>query len=87
MRRALDGGQGLIHAEALSFALAAALPRPDAQAAVKRLCAEAVGTGAQLGDLAARDFPGLDLGAVFDAARQTGSAPADARAFAAAVRG
>ncbi len=87
MGRALDGGQGLIHAEALSFALAAALPRPDAQAAVKRLCAEAGGTGARLGDLAARDFPALDLAPVFDPARQTGTAPADARAFAAAVRG
>jgi 3-carboxy-cis,cis-muconate cycloisomerase len=87
MARALDGGQGLIHAEALSFALAAALPRPEAQAAVKRLCAEAGDSGARLGDLAARDFPDLDLAPVFDPARQMGDAPETARAFAAAVKG
>lgn len=87
MKRALDQGQGLIHAEALSFALTSALPRPDAQAAVKRLCAEVAETGAQLGALAARDFPGLDLRAVFDPVCQTGTAPDDARAFAAAVKG
>ena len=87
MASALDAGQGLIHAEALSFALAHALPRPEAQAAVKRLCTEAGKTGAHLSDLVARDYPDLDLAAVFDPARQMGTAPDDARAFASAARG
>ena len=44
MRAALTGGLGLIHAEALSFALAETMPRPEAQAAVKALTAEATAT-------------------------------------------
>ena len=87
MAAALDAGQGLIHAEALSFALAETLPRPEAQAAIKRLCAEAGASRARLSDLVARDYPDLHLAAVFDPARQMGTAPDDARAFASAVRG
>ena len=81
----LDDGTGLIHAEALTFALAARMPRPEAQAAVKALCREAAATGASLRALAERDHPG-DWAAVFDPARQLGAAPAEARAFAARVR-
>lgn len=81
----IDDGLGLIHAEALTFALTATLPRPEAQAAVKALCREAAATGTSLRALAERDHPG-DWSAVFDPARRMGTAPADARAFAARVR-
>jgi 3-carboxy-cis,cis-muconate cycloisomerase len=71
----------LIQAEVLSFALAAHMPRPDAQAIVKALCAEATQSGTSLSALLARDHPGLDL-AFPD---PLGQAPAEARKFAAAV--
>jgi 3-carboxy-cis,cis-muconate cycloisomerase len=87
MAAALAAGRDMILAEALSFALAGALPRPEAQEAVKRLCAEAVETGARLRELAARDFPDLDLDAVFDPLRQLGAAPEEAHAFAQAAKG
>lgn len=85
MAAALAGGRGLIHAEALGFALAAHLPRPEAQAAVKALCREASETGAHLRELVGRDWPALDTARLFDPAAQLGTAPAAARAFAAAV--
>lgn len=86
MLGAMTTGQNLIHAEALSFALARHLPRPAAQAAIKALCKEASATGADLADLARAAYPDLDLGPVFDAAQQMGHAPAEARRFAAAAR-
>ncbi|MDX1781182.1 MAG: adenylosuccinate lyase family protein [Thalassovita sp.] len=85
MAAALGGYQGLIHAEALSFRLTQKMPRPDAQAAVKALCREAAASGAELSDLARAAYPDLPLHDIFDPARQTGSAPDDARAFARAV--
>ncbi|RJL21297.1 class-II fumarase/aspartase family protein [Paracoccus siganidrum] len=78
MARGLQDGGGLIHAEALSFALARHMPRPEAQARIKALCAEAQQGGATLPDLVARDFPDLDPGL----AAGLGTAPAEARAFA-----
>ncbi len=84
MARPLSEGSGLIHAETLSFALARQMPRPDAQARLKALCAEAVAGGASLPDLMARDFPGTDWLAVLRQAG-TGQSPAEARAFAARV--
>ncbi|WP_296763378.1 lyase family protein [Sediminimonas sp.] len=86
MAAVMRGTGGLIHAEALSFRLAGTMPRPDAQAAVKALCLEAGQTGAELADLAARDFPEADLSGVFDPSAQMGQAPTEAHAFAAAVR-
>lgn len=86
MAAALRDSQGMIHAEALSFALAARLPRPEAQAVVKTLCQEAQASGAHLSELALRDFPDLDCDALFDPARQMGQAPAEARAFSTGVR-
>ena len=81
----MTGAQNLIHAEALSFALANHLPRPEAQAAIKTMCKEAGETGADLADLAAEAFPDLDLAAVFDPVQQTGHAPTEALAFAKAA--
>ena len=81
MARGLDDGSGLIHAEAYSFALARHMPRPEAQAKIKALCAEAQAGGDPLPALVARAFPQLDLAA----AGGLGTAPAEARAFAAAA--
>ncbi|MBD3678854.1 MAG: adenylosuccinate lyase family protein [Rhodobacteraceae bacterium] len=85
MAAAIDDGTGLIYAEALSFALARRMPRPEAQAAVKALCQEVQKTGTPLADLAARDWPDADFGALFTPAAQLGTAPAEARAFAQAA--
>ncbi|MDD2867853.1 lyase family protein [Neomegalonema sp.] len=83
MARNLDDGSGLIHAEAYSFALARHLPRPEAQAKIKALCAEAQREGVSLSALVARDFPHLDLAA----AGGLGAAPREARAFAIRAKG
>lgn len=84
MARNLETDNGLIHAEALSFVLARQMPRPEAQAAVKTLCAEARQSGRPLADLAAERFPEVDWP---DAVARDGlgQAPAEARAFARAV--
>ncbi|OZB20084.1 MAG: 3-carboxy-cis,cis-muconate cycloisomerase [Rhodobacterales bacterium 34-62-10] len=86
MLGAMHDGQNLIHAEALSFALAAHLPRPEAQAAIKSLCKKAGETGADLADLVQAAYPDLALGPVFDAAQQMGHAPEEARRFAASAK-
>lgn len=81
MTAALASGLDMIHAEALSFALAAVMPRPEAQAQVKTLCREAGDTGQPLRLLVARDYPQLDIAALFDPAAQLGAAPAEALRF------
>jgi len=86
MAAALDDGRGLVMAEALTFALAETLPRPEAAAAVKALCAEARGSGTALAALAARDHPGRDWAALLDPRRGLGTAPEEARAFARQAR-
>lgn len=85
MRDPLAAPLGLIHAEALSFALARQVPRPEAQAAVKRLCGEALETGIPLPKLLARDHPGIDWQTIAQPERQLGDAPRQARDFAARV--
>lgn len=85
MRAALDAGLDMIHAEALSFALAAGMPRPEAQTATKVLCKEAAATDTPLRTLVARDYPDQDGEALFDAAQQLGQAPIDAQRFVAEV--
>ncbi|SIO54029.1 3-carboxy-cis,cis-muconate cycloisomerase [Rhodovulum sp. ES.010] len=87
MARNIDGGLGLAYAEALSFALADRMPRPEAKAAVEALCREAMDAGRPLADLAARDWPGTDWAAHFTPAAQMGEAPAHARRFATAAIG
>ncbi len=82
MAAALAKSLGMIHAEALSFALAGKMRRPDAQMAVKTLCREAQTTNTPLQDLVKRDWPDIDP-ALFDPARQMGAAPDLAREFAA----
>ncbi len=83
MARLLNQDGGLIHAESLTFALAAQMPRPDAQSAVKRLCLEVNSTGTPLPELAQREWPGTNWTQVL-AHQGLGQAPAEARAFAAA---
>lgn len=85
MTRLLEDGLGLIQAEALTFALAEQMPRPDAAAAVKALCAEAREAQTPLIVLAGRQFPGTDWAQKL-AQRGLGQAPAEARAFVAQVR-
>ena len=80
MQRGLDVGQGVILAEALSFALARQMPRPQAHAAVKALCAGAA-KGTDLLTLAAERHPGTDWAKAL-CADMLGQAPAEARAFA-----
>ncbi len=82
----IDATGGMIFAEALSFALAAAMPRPKAQAAVKSLVQAAKNSGRSLADVAHEAHPDLPLDPVFSAAAQLGTAPAEARAFAAVTR-
>jgi 3-carboxy-cis,cis-muconate cycloisomerase len=76
MARVLEADAGAIHAEALAFALSARMPRPEAEAAVKRLCAEAPASGTELRMLARREWPDLVVPLAL------GNAPAEARAFA-----
>jgi 3-carboxy-cis,cis-muconate cycloisomerase len=85
MAARLDDPLGLIHAEALSFALARAMPRPEAQAEVKRLALEARATGSALPGLVETAHPNVALPALTGPAT-LGTAPAEARAFAAAAR-
>ena len=85
MARNLTTDGGLIHAEALTFALAETMPRPEAQAAVKRLCREVAETGQPLATLVTRDFPGTDWAARL-VLSGLGQAPVEARAFAGACQ-
>lgn len=77
MLRILDADAGTIHAEALTFALSDLMPRPEAAAAVRRLCAETLKTGTDLRAVAAQHWPGLTV------PMAVGEAPSQARAFAA----
>ena len=79
MARGLAKGDGLIHAEALTFALSRQMPRPDAAAAIKALVAEVRAGAGDLTALARQRWPGLDLSA------SLGTAPDEARAFARAA--
>lgn len=83
MRKVLTQ-DGFLFAEALSFALAEQMPRPDAQAAVKALAAQARDTGKSLQELAENQWPNL-ADSLFDPDMSLGTAPADARAFASKV--
>ncbi|MDR3372852.1 MAG: lyase family protein [Ancalomicrobiaceae bacterium] len=85
MRRGLDAGYGTIFAEALTFALAETMPRPEAAAVVGALCKRAVVEARPLIDLVAEVFPGRDWSAVLSGGALLGQAPVEARAFADAV--
>ncbi|WP_299599199.1 lyase family protein [uncultured Tateyamaria sp.] len=78
-------GLGGVHAEALSFALAQQMARPDAQAATKALIADAIASKQSLESVARIAHPDLP-DSIFDPSTQLGTAPADARAFANRVK-
>ena len=86
MERGLEAGLGLLHAEALSFALAEQMPRTEAQDIVKDMCRQVKASETDLLTLAVRRFPEVDWPARL-AERALGSAPDEARAFAQRVRG
>lgn len=82
MQGNLEANMGLINAEALSFALAEFMPRPDAQRVTKALCVEALDKQTPLESLARADYPDLPPD-VFEPGAGTGLAAQDALAFAA----
>lgn len=75
MRANLDASNGLILAEAATFALAEHMPRTEAQALVKEACGEVVQSGRPLMEVLARktDAP-VDWDAVADPANYLGAA-------------
>ncbi|MEL7132443.1 MAG: lyase family protein, partial [Pseudomonadota bacterium] len=79
------GGLGGIHAEALSFALADIIPRPDAQTTVKELIDQARLSNQSLSTVAQATYPELP-DELFDPASQMGMAPAQALAFSQRVK-
>ncbi|WP_298858004.1 lyase family protein [uncultured Sulfitobacter sp.] len=85
MAATLEGGLGLIHAEALSFALTAQVQRPKAQALAKALCHQAQDEGAELEDIARAAYPDLP-DELFDPVKSLGLAPQEAMAFVARAK-
>ena len=86
MRQQINATNGMVFAEALSFALAAAMPRHEAQAASKALIQAAVRDGQDLEAVARAAHPGLDFTSIFSPEHQLGTAPAEARDFASRAR-
>ena len=78
------GGLGLVHAEALSFALAKEMQRSDAQKLVKKLVAQAHSTKTPLSEIVLKARPELPI-SLFQVDTQLGNAPAAANAFATRV--
>jgi 3-carboxy-cis,cis-muconate cycloisomerase len=75
MRANLDASNGLILAEAATFALSKHMPRPRAQALVKEACGEVAKSGQQLMKLlAGRTAAPVDWEAVADPANYLGAA-------------
>lgn len=77
MRRNLDASNGLVLAEAASFALAAHMGRSRAQEMVKKACTEAGKTGRHLVDILQERVPApIDWVALKDPANHVGAADA-----------
>ncbi|MCX7567059.1 lyase family protein [Sulfitobacter sp. F26169L] len=85
MAATLGDRHGIIHGEALTYALAREMPRPKAQAETARLCHAAQDQGVPLEKIARAAYPVLTQD-LFDPARSLGQAPVDARAFAARAK-
>ena len=81
----LLGDQQLVFAEAISFELARTMPRPQAQAEVKRLCTEVRNGAGSLVELVERQYPDVDWSTVTTPAAQLGDAPRQAARFVASV--
>lgn len=82
----LEAANGLVYAEAISFRLAAEMPRPEAQALVKQLCGDATGKNCSLADLVAERYPNIDWKALANPGAQLGDAALQAKRFAARAR-
>lgn len=82
MAQDIDDGRELIFAEALTFELSKTMPRPEAAQRVKEMCAKA--SRANPLSIQAREA-GFEVGGAFTP--NLGAGPAEARAFAAAVKG
>lgn len=82
MQQALDSNLGMIHAEALSFALAQHMPRNEAQAATKALCRDAQDSQTHLAEIVRRAHPEIEVSELFEPMNQMGDAPNQARKFA-----
>jgi 3-carboxy-cis,cis-muconate cycloisomerase len=80
MQAQMETSQGSLMAEALTFALARQMPRPQAEAQVKALLAKAAAQRQSLATLACAETPSLDWAAI--KAASLGQAPAEARRFA-----
>lgn len=81
----LENTQGMIYAEALSFALAGIMPRPEAQDAVKALCKTCLSDGRDLLIAAKGEWPELDH-STLTATSLMGEAPHFAMAFSKKAR-
>jgi 3-carboxy-cis,cis-muconate cycloisomerase len=79
MAAQMETAQGAIHAEALTFALARQVARPEAEQKVKELLAEAAASGEPLATLALRAHPALDWSGIMGTG--LGQATNDALAF------
>ena len=82
MTQGLVTGHGVIHAEAITFALTGIMSRPAAQAAVSDLCKAARVGQRQLADLAAESWPEVDWAGALAMDAQIGTSHADALEFA-----
>lgn len=85
MRHGLAADGGTVLAEAVSFALATLMPRPEAQTRTADLAREARESGTDITALARRDWPEVDWTAVLGT-NMLGTAPDGARAFAKAAQ-
>lgn len=86
MMAAIDGTQGLIFAEAATFALAKHMPRPEAQTAIKAACLTAKESDTHLQQAIAQALPDYDLTWAFEVENALGAAPDLADRFVAAVK-
>ncbi|NNE78988.1 MAG: hypothetical protein HKN18_01840 [Silicimonas sp.] len=86
MTRHIEATDGMIFAEALTFALARTMPRPEAQAEVKRLIATARDKGLPLQSIVQESHEDLKSSEIFNPEHNLGTSPQDARRFAKVAR-
>lgn len=87
MAAVFDETQGLMMAEAASFALGAEIGLPEARKRVKAACRKVASEGGHLRAAVAGESASVDWDAVFSARDATGDGPKIARAFVEAAQG
>lgn len=85
MMATIEATNGLMFAEAATFALAGVMPRPEAQALVKDCCRAAASKGLNLRDILQDRSAAVNWDTVFSARHALGAAPEFADRFAASV--